>query len=403
MPNRLRPFPALVATLALCLGLASCGKSDDGKQETVLKIGVILPMTGAQATYGDESWNGLKLAEKDLADDAFGTIEVEQKDASGKVSKKKIPLTFTLIRRDEKSMKQEAGSQAKALIETEQVHVLMGSVASSNTKQIFQEARESEVPCISPASTNDTLTREGGPYTSRICFADGFQGAVLAKFALSQGWKKAAVVVDKAQDYSVGLADNFKKTFEAAQGKVSFQYYVTEDTDFSNVIQNVANENPDVIFVSGYYAQAGPMIKQAKDKWAGKPIIGGDGLDSPDLIGLVGDSNAAIYLSSHFAADEPNERVQAFAKRYQEEFGKLPGAMAALGYDVLFVLADAVKRCDDPFDPEKLAKAIRETKGVRGITGTISLDNDERTPIKDAVIVKVDGALKFHKKIGAND
>ena len=168
-------------------------------------------------------------------------------------------------------MKQEAGNHAKTLLETDGVHLLVGSVASSNTKQIFKEAKEAEVPCISPASTNDTLTVDGGLYTSRICFKDSFQGAVLANFALASGWKKAAVVVDKAQDYSVGLAENFKRVLEAAGGTATFDYYVTEDTDFSNVIESVADKDAQVIFISGYYEQAGPMIKQAKAKWAGKP------------------------------------------------------------------------------------------------------------------------------------
>ena len=73
----------------------------------------------------------------------------------------------------------------------------------------------------------------------------------------------------------------------------------------------------------------------------------------------------------------------------------------ALGYDVLFVLSDAVKRCDDPKDPDKLGAAIAATKGVKGITGTMDLTTPDRTPIKDAVIVKVDGGLKFHATIPA--
>ena len=373
---------ALLLALALIASLAAGCGGEAPSEGGALRIGVILPMTGPQATYGEESWNGLLLAQDDLK------------------GKEGIP-EFELIQRDEKSEKQTAGNQAKTLIEGESVHVLVGSVASSNTKQIFMEAKESEVPCISPASTNDTLTVEGGPYTSRICFKDSFQGAVLANFALSQGWRKASVVVDKAQDYSVGLADNFKIIFEKGGGSVAFEYYVTEDTDFSNVIQNVANNEPDVIFISGYYEQAGPMIKQAKAKWEGKPIIGGDGLDSPNLINLVGDTNAEIYLSSHFAADAPDEQVRAFAKRYKERFGKSPGAMAALGYDVLFVLMDAVKRCENPQDARELAKAIATTKGVKTITGNIDLTTKDRTPIKDAVIVRVEGGLKFFKKIEA--
>ncbi len=401
MPNLLRRWSTVVSILVLALGVCSCGGDDGDGGGTTLRVGVILPMTGAQATYGEESWNGMQLALEDLEKAGLPTVKVQVKGDDGKMVEKDVPISLNLILRDEKSTKQEAGTQAKALIEGESAHVLLGSVASSHTKMIFQDARESEVPCISPASTNDTLTIDGGPYTSRICFKDGFQGAVLARFALSQGWKKAAVVVDKGQDYSVGLGNNFEKVFKQAGGTVTFHYYVTEDSDFANVIQQVANDEPAVIFCSGYYTQVGPMIKQAKEKWAGKPIIGGDGLDSPDFFDLVGDVSNDIYLSSHFAADAPEPEVQAFAKRYKDKFGKSPGAMAALGYDVLFVLMDAVKRCDDPFNHAKLAKAIRETKGVKGITGTITLDNEERTPVKDAVIVKVEAGLKFHKKIKA--
>lgn len=369
---------ALVSLLLVPMLLAGCGGS---KESGALRVGVILPMTGAQSTYGEESWNGMQLAEEDLA---------KQQD-----------IHWELMLKDEKSDKQQAGNQAKLLIENEGANVLIGSVASSNTQQIALVAREAGVPLITPASTNDKLTIEGGPMVSRICFKDSFQGAVLANFALQQGWRKAVAVVDKAQVYSMGLAENFRDVFQKGGGKVDFEYFTTEDTDFANTIQNVANRKPDVIFISGYYAQGGPMIRQSEGSWTGIPILGGDGLDSPDLVGLVGDTSAEIYMSSHFAADAPDERVRDFAKRYEKRFGKPPGAMAALGYDVLFVLADAVKRCQDPRDPDQLAAAIAATKGVNGITGTIDLTTPDRTPIKDAVIVKVEGGLKYHATIKA--
>jgi len=367
---------AVLALVSLGCGGEKAGETGAGP----LKVGVIIPMTGPQSTYGEESWNGMELAMEVL---------------------KKQGVDWKLIPKDEKSTKQEAGNQAKLLIENEGVDVLIGSVASSNTEQICVEARESGIPLITPASTNDTLTVKGGPFVSRICFKDSFQGAVLANFAVSRGWKKAVVVVDKAQVYSTGLAENFEKVFTAAGGTAATENYTTEDTDFSNTVANVAGHNPDVIFISGYYAQGGPMIRQGKEKWKGVPVIGGDGLDSPDLIGLVGETDAEIYLSSHFAADAPDEAVRDFADRYEKRFGKAPGAMAALGYDVLFVLHDAVKRCADPHDPDQLAKAIRETKGVKGITGTIDLTTPDRTPIKDAVIVKVEGGLRYHATIPA--
>jgi len=366
-------------SLGLAFSLTGCGGGGDDP-DGPLRVGVILPMTLGQSTYGEESWNGMQLAMKEL---------------------EKQGIDWKLILKDEKSSKAEAGNQAKLLIENEGAHVLLGSVASSNTKQIALVAKESEVPLITPASTNDTLTINGGPFVSRICFKDSWQGAVLANFATGQGWKNAVAVVDKAQVYSTGLAKNFDKVFTANGGKVSYEYFTTEDTDFANTVTNVASKNPDVIFISGYYAQGGPMIRQGKEKWAGVPVIAGDGLDSPDLVALVGDTNAQIYMSSHFAADAPDEKVRAFAAAYEKEFGKPPGAMAALGYDVLFVLADAVKRCADPKDPDQLAKAIRETKGVACITGMIDLTTADRTPIKDAVIVKVAGGLKYHSTIKA--
>lgn len=370
--------------LLACLLLPVCSGQRVVDTSGPLRVGVILPMTGDQSTYGEESWNGIQLALEDLRAEGWPK-----------------GIEWKTILKDEASDKMMAGNHAKLLIENEKVHVLIGSVASGHTAQIAVEAREGEVPLITPASTNDTLTQEYGPFVSRICFKDSWQGAVLASFASQQGWKSAVAVVDKAQLYSTGLAENFDRVFREKGGTCKFVYYTTEDTDFANVILNVANEKPDVIFISGYYAQGGPMIRQAGDRWAGIPIIAGDGLDSPDLVGLVGQSRAEIYMSSHFAADAPDPEVRAFAQRYEKRYGKLPGAMAALGYDVMLVLADAARRCGNPRDWNQLAEAIRSTRGVKGITGTIDLTTPDRTPVKDAVIVKVAGGLKYHATIRA--
>jgi len=359
--------------------LAGCG-GDKEAASGALRVGVVLPMTGNTATYGEESWNGILLAQKDL-------------EAQG--------ITFDLRLKDEKSDSQAANLQTKTLIENEGVNVILGSVASSNTLQIMLAAKEAGIPVITPASTNDTLTEQGGPLASRICFNDSFQGAVLANFALNEGWKNGVAVVDKAQVYSTGLAENIQKTFEKGGGKLAFEYYTSGDTDFANTIQNVANHKPQVIFFSGYYPEGGVMIRQAGDKWKGIPLVAGDGFDSPELPKLVGDTNADIFLSSHFAADAPDPKVQAFAQAYEKRFGKPPGAMAGLGYDVLFVLADAVKRCKDPRNPDELGKAIAHTK-YQGITGFIDLNTPDRTPIKDAVIVKVEGKLKFYRAVPAH-
>lgn len=374
MSHARSPFAVFLACAAL-LGSPGCGSDYPG-----VVVGVVLPMSGPQATFGEESWNGLQLARDDI------------EKAGGAPA-------FKLLLKDEKSMPQEAQTQAKTLMELEGAHVILGSVASSNTKTIAGAAKENGTPCMTPASTNDHLTTDN-PWLSRICYKDSFQAAVLANFARGSGWKRAAVLVDNESDYSRGLAGNFKAAFESAGGSTHFEYFKAGNADFSNVIQGVADWGPDVIFISGYYEDGGPMIKQAKARWQGKPILGGDGLDSAEFLPLVGDAQNPIYFSTHFAPDAPDEQVQAFARRYEERFHKEPGAMAALGYDVLFVLVDALKRCKDPKDAAQLRDAIAATRGVKGVTGTMSLDNADRTPIKDVVFVKIEGgAKKYHSTI----
>jgi branched-chain amino acid transport system substrate-binding protein len=370
--------PRLLAALGLVLltGLAGCGEDDDG----AVRVGVILPMSGDQATYGEESWRGLQLAQDDL-----------------KAAGVKVP--FRLLLQDEKSNPREAETQAKTLTEVNGVHVLLGTVASSNTAKIGGVAKAAGIPCITPASTNDDLTKDN-PFLSRICYKDSVQGRVLAEFARGSGWTRAVVVVDNESDYSRGFAANFQTSFEADGGTTHFEYFKSGNADFSNVIQSVADAKPEVIFFSGYYSDGGTMIKQAKARWAGLPIIGGDGLDSAVFFSLLGDATNPIYFTTHFAPDAPDERIQSFTRRYTERFGEQPGAMSALGYDVLFVLVDALKRCKDPKDPDALAAAIAATHGVVGISGEISLDNPERTPVKDVIIVKVVGGAKsYHATI----
>ena len=387
MPRLLRSWlrrPLLGALLGLSAGLAGCGDAPSGGGGTGgrLKVGVVLPMSGDHATFGEEAWNAMQLALEDL--------KARNSPKAG----------WDLTLKDEQSKPEAGGTQAKALINTAGVHVIVGSVTSGVTKKVFLECKEAGVPGISPGATNDQVTIEGGPYTSRICFKDGFQGPALARFALGEGWKKVAVVEDKSAPYATGLSESFRKAFEAAGGTVAREYYKGGDADYSNLVQNVVAAKPDVIFIAGYYGDAGLMLKQAQGAWGVTPVIGGDGLDSPELTALAGNPKNPIYFTTHFAADDPNPLVQSFTKRYQARFGKAPGAMAAVGYDALLVLADAADRCKDPTDRKALAEAIAATQGVKGVTGVMSLNNPERTPRKSLVVVRLDGAgFRFVKTV----
>lgn len=379
----------LVGLVSLALALTACGKSESNggggagggaEVEGGVKVGAVLPLSGQTATYGEEALNGMKLAIDEIN---------AAKDGP------KISLVF----KDNKGDSTETAKLVGQLIKVDGVKAILGAVASTNTLKGAKIAQENGVPMMTPASTNTEITKKGD-FVSRICFIDPVQGSTLAKLALEDlGKKKAAVVVDKASDYSVGLAEAFRSTFTKGGGEiVGEESFTAGEADFSALITKVVSQTPDVIFIPAYYGDVGPMLKQAGEQWSGIPIVAGDGIDSPDFFKLMGSYKGDIYMSTHFAPDDKAPKVAEFVKKYKSQYGKTPGAMAALGYDTAYALLDALKRAGSD-DPAKIKDAINAIKGLEGVTGTITI-NAERNAEKDVVILKVKPTgTEFYKRI----
>lgn len=358
------------AATALSLGLSFLGLSQSLPARAAaaeVKVGVILPLTGDKATFGQESLNGLKLALDKAGKDA-PQLKMQVEDTQGT----------------------PAGSAAAVnkLISTDKVAVIIGEVASSNTIAASTAAQSAKIPLVTHASTNDTITM-GKEYIARICFVDSFQGAVMAKFALTNlKAKTAAILVDSDSDYSRGLRDSFKQTFVAAGGTIKEELviaYSQKDRDFKTQLMKVRKATPDVVFIPGYYTQVGAILRQAKELKVNTKFLGTDGWDSPDLFKIAGAAAAGHYVSSHFASDDTDPRVQEFVKEYKTRNKENPGAMAALGYDAGFFMRAAIKKAGSN-EPSKIRDAIASMKNFDGITGTITLDKN-RNAVKPAVIV----------------
>ena len=396
--DRLAGVTLGLALAALLAGCPSGGGSSGGSAKhaggepladgMVVKVGVVLELTGKDATFGEETRNGLEMALEDL--------------------KGKDPWSIKLVTRDNKCDPQESEHAAQELIEVEGVRAIIGAVASSNTKKAAKICQESEIPLSSPGSTADSITmhEEGGKlvrseYISRVCFTDSFQGEVCAQFGAKElGKKRAAILIDQASDYARGLAKSFRETWARAGGEVATeQSYIAKESDFSAVIRKVADAKPEVIFIPGYYSDVGPMLKQALDLWKGIPKLGGDGWDSPDLFSLAGpDALADCYISSHYAPDDQTPIVKEFVARYKKRYNKDPGSMCVLGYDAGLVIHDAIKRANTT-DPRKIKDAINGTKDFPGVTGTISLDANGN-PHKDAVVLRIEnGHYTFRARV----
>ena len=355
-------------TLLLIIGLAmaSCSK----KQESGIPVGQFASLTGAQASFGQSTDKGVQLALAEI-------------NAAGGV----LGQPLRIITKDNQSKPGETSTAVRELISRNKVVALIGEVASGRSLEAAPIAQRSGIPMISPASTNEKVT-ETGDHIFRVCFIDPFQGTVCAKFSRKLGFTKAGIITDVSKDYSLGLAKSFKQEFTANGGVITGeQSYSGGDKDFSAQLTAIKADNPQVIFLPAYYTEAPLIIRQARQLGITVPFIGGDGWDSPELVGVGGSSVEGCYFSNHFSDQSKDPRVVAFVDAYRKKYNGEPDAMVALGYDSVYLLADAMKRAGTT-DPAKVNAAIAATRDFPGVTGKITLDA-HRNPTKSAVMLQV--------------
>jgi branched-chain amino acid transport system substrate-binding protein len=374
---------ALLAVLAG--GFSGCKPSAEqtAADEQVIKVGEYASLTGKEAAFGQSSHKGTLMA-------------IEEINAQGGVLGKKLKLIYE----DDQTKAGESATIAEKVISDDKVVALLGEVASGRSLEAAPICQQNRVPMISPSSTNPKVT-EVGDYIFRVCFTDEFQGRLIANFALDTlKAKKIALMKDVALPYSVGLRDYFVKAYEARGGTIlTEKNYSSNDKDFNAQLTAIKAENPEAIFVPGYYTEAGLIVAQARQLGITVPIFGGDGWEAPELIQLGGDAMEGTYFSTHYSAENQSPMVQDFVKKFQAKYnGETPDAMAALGYDSAMVLADAIKRAGTTDEPQ-LRDAIAATKDFEGVTGKTTLDAN-RNATKPAVIITVkDGKFKYVETI----
>jgi len=379
MAGAFRAATAAVVVAGLHLG---CSQGDGAPD--AIRVGHVASMTGDTASFGQSADRGMQLA-------------IQEINAGGGV----LGRPLALITEDDRSVTEEARSAAQKLLQRDGVVALLGEVASSRSLAAAPEAQRARIPMISPASTNPKVT-EVGDYVFRTCFIDPFQGAVMARFAVQElGARRVAILLDYKQDYSVGLADYFRRTLRELGGEiVADERYTSGDIEFRAQLTTLRAANPDAIFVPGYYTEVGLIAKQARELGIDVPMLGGDGWDSEKTLEIGGPAVEGYYFSTHYSADAESPRVQAFVKRYRESYGAVPDAMAALGYDTAHILSDALRRAGSPEGP-KLRDAIAATREFDGVTGRISIDA-ERNARKDAVVLKIEkGRFRYYRTVPA--
>lgn len=333
----------------------------------VIKVGVYEPMTGQMAFGGQLTVDGMKLAQEQ-APEVLG---------------KKIELVIV----DNKSDKVEAANAVKRLIEKEKVVAIIGSYGSSLSMAGGEVAEKAGIPVITDSATNPLVT-QGKKYYFRMCFIDPYQGAAAATYAYDNlGCKKAALLVDVAQDYSVGLSKFFKDSFVKKGGEVLPLYkYQSGDQDFTAQLTDMISKGADFLFIPSYFAEGAIVMKQARELGFEGNIMGGDAMDNPDLVKIAGDSAEGFSFTTFpYAPEMPD--MNPVAKKFTELWNakypdKAPNANSALGYDCYMFVRDMIEKAGST-DPEKITEAFASAKDWLGATGatTINETHDAEKPV----------------------
>lgn len=358
-------------------------QGDEKASDDKIVIGVYEPMTGASAAGGQMTVEGIELA-KEMFPEVLG---------------KRVELSI----QDNKTEKTEAANAVSRLIEKDKVQVIIGSYGSSLSMAGGQVAKDLGVPVIGCSPTNPLVTLDND-YYFRVCFIDPFQGTVMAKYAYNTlKAKKAAMIMDVSNDYSVGLCNYFKEAFKALTGDenaiVAEAKYKTGDQDFTAQLTNIKDLAPDVIFAPGNYGESALLIKQARDLGINAPFMGGDTYEAPEFIEIGGKAVEGVAFSTHYTAEAPVTKVsQEFLDAYKKKFGKDPTAFAALGFDAYLVAIDAIERAG-VYEAKAIRDELAKTANFEGATGIITLDQNGDAN-KSAVIKQVkDGEFVYVETI----
>ena len=370
------PAPADDATQAPADD-ATQAPADDATQapsgETI-KIGGLAPLTGEVSVYGIATNNGIQMA-------------VEEINANGGINGKQIDYIYY----DEKGDSVEAVNAYNKLVQNDQVIALVGDVTSVPTLAVAQIAAEDGIPMITATGTSADITAVG-ENIFRACFTDPFQGEIMASYAFNKlGAKTAAILYNVADDYSVGLTESFEETAaELGLEIVAKESYTGGDVDFRSQLTKISAANPDVLFIPVYYEDAALIVAQKAEIGITATMLGADGWDG--VLGSVDAANTdaleGAYFCNHYSPESEDEDLQAFIAKYKETYDADPNAFAALGYDAMYMLAEAITNAGSE-DAQAIVDAMAALE-FDGITGHIIFD-ENRNPIKPAAINTITG------------
>jgi branched-chain amino acid transport system substrate-binding protein len=294
-----------------------------------------------------------------------------------------------------------AGETAVRRLAERGIPAIIGGLQASVAFAAARAAETTGTLLLVPSATDPEVTK-ATTRVFRVCFDDGRAGAAMARYAFrTLGGRRAAVIYDEGEPYNMTLASAFMETFRVLGGTVVSEQPFRDEratADFRPLLAEASRARPDVLFSPNYYRATVAIAVQARALGMRAVVLSGEGANSPDLPLLGGDAVEGTAFPAHFAPDDRARAVRLFRERYRRAHGQDPDMMAALGYDALRLVLEALRRAGSA-DPRLLRDAIAGVRRFDGATGRITFEGSP-DPRKDVVIVRIrDGRAVFHARV----
>jgi branched-chain amino acid transport system substrate-binding protein len=354
-----------------------------------IKVGALWNVTGSMSSIDAPGLNGMQLA-------------ADQINAAGGLLGQQIELVVI----DGKGDQTAIANAASRMVDVDQVSIVGGindSTFALAAGPIFQDAG---IPFVIAGATLPDLPEQIGDTAFLVPFGDNIQGYAGAEFAFNDlAAKTVYILYDTAYDYSVALQGFFAERWSEIAGADSIlltDTYKSGDKDFSAQLARLQalETQPDVLYIAAIPDDVGNLVQQIRGSGLMQPIVGGDGWDTNLLIDVGGEAAENTYFTTHVSLSNNAESVSNFVAAYTEKYGIAPeNAFAALGYDAMGLIADAITRAGST-DGEALKAALAATNGFSGVTGTITYTEGSRVPNKSVTVIKVEGGqFTFTKEV----
>lgn len=368
----------------LALLVSTTAFSNAWAADGTIKIGISASYSGSFASVGESMKSAVEMAKKEL--ESTGGLKVGDK-------------TYAIepIYVDNGSDRSTASANALNLIGQKQVLAIVGPMSSARAIPMGEVANAFKTPMITPWSTANETTKNR-PYIFRMPIMYGIQATAATKF-MAKEWKatKVAVLYDEVSAYPSGMAKAFKESFEAANGAssvVAFETFRTGDTDFSKQITTILNSGAEVLYTPQHYEEVPLIVRQARKMGWKKPITGANAWAGGDLMGKCGNDCKGLMFTGNFAPGGVSGVAKTFVEKYQSTYNRLPDEPAALTYDAMKILLQAIRNTGGLSgnlvqDRNNVRNQIAATKNFEGATGTLSYKGSG-DPEKCAIIIKID-------------